>query len=1125
PWRAQAMSGRVDSIINELRHSPITLSACALLLQRLSRDAALIEEGLARDESEDAAWAAGAFRGQCTQLHEDLLAAAPWVTIAPAPEGFWRQGDREHAARLGRLREQLRALETTATLASVANFQRTLIPEIDAVLAPAAGSNAEERTWLVSMRDALLRGAVQAGERLAELDAIAEQCQSLNQMDFQFLYDKSRDQLAIGYNVSDHRRDPSYYDLLASEARIGIFVGVALEQLPQDSWFALGRRLTSAGGRPALLSWSGSMFEYLMPLLIMPTYEETLLDQTYHAVVQYQREYGKQHNVPWGISESGYNTTDAALNYQYRAFGVPGLGYKRGLADDLVIAPYATVMSLMVAPEEAAANMVAMEGMGFTGRYGFYEAVDYTPSRVPSGQNHAIVRSFMAHHQGMSFLSLAYTMLDAPMQRRFLADPLLRANTLLLHERVPRTAPAYPQSAEMEQSQRSQGAEESNVRSFGSATTPVPEVHLLSNGHLHVAVTTAGGGFCKWNDLGLTRWNPDPTRDNWGSFCYIRDLDSGEYWSATYQPTLRKPEQYSASFLQGRAEFRRLDSDIDTRLDIAISPEADIELRRLTISNRSGRRRRIEITSYAEVTLAPRGADSAHPAFSNLFVQTQILPAQQAILCTRRPRSAAERPPYLLHLMSVQGKTAGDATYETDRAKFIGRGRSTTTPAALESGARLSGSEGAVLDPIIAIRRVIVLEEDASAQIDYVTGIAETREAAVAMIDRHRDPRLGDRVFEMAWTHSQVVLRHLGASEAEAQLFGRLLSSVLYPNRLRRADAAILARNRRGQSALWGYGISGDLPIVLLRIGDTSKMELVRQLMQAHAYWRMKGLAVDLVIWNEDHSGYRQHLNDEIMGLIAAGPEAHALDRPGGIFVRRLEQISEDDKILFQTVASAIITDTNGTLAEQIGRRPRPATQIPLLETTPRRETMAGQAPAAARQLEFFNSLGGMTPDGREYIITTDRAHPTPAPWCNIIANRHIGTVISESGSAYTFVENAHEFRLTPWANDPISDPTGEAFYLRDEETGDVWSPSSSPSRSRGSYATRHGFGYSVFECVHEGIRSELWIYVALDAPVKFAVLKIDNQSGRPRTLSATGYWEWVLGDLRSKSLMHIVTE
>ncbi len=480
----------------------------------------------------------------------------------------------------------------------------------------------------------------------------------------------------------------------------------------------------------------------------------------------------------------------------------------------------------------------------------------------------------------------------------------------------------------------------------------------------------------------------------------------------------------------------------------------------------------------------------------------------------------------MFHLMAVHGAEIGEISYETDRMRFIGRGNTVADPQAMSGSAALSGSEGSVLDPIVAIRHRITLDPEESATINIVSGIGETRDACLGLVEKYQDRRLADRVFDLAWTHSQVVLRQLNATEADAQLYGRLAGSVIYANSSLRADPSVLIKNRRGQSGLWGYSISGDLPIVLLRIGDPANIDLVRQLVQAHAYWRLKGLAVDLVIWNEDHAGYRQLLHDQIMGLIAAGIEANVTDRPGGIFVRPAEQISNEDRILLQSVARAIITDSRGSLADQINRR-RPV-EVPVPRLTPTRTRRAEPAAAAAlprRDLIFFNGLGGFTPDGREYVITTAPGQVTPAPWVNVLANPHFGTVISESGSAYTWSENAHEFRLTPWNNDPVSDSSGEAFYLRDEESGHFWSPTPLPSRGATPYVSRHGFGYSVFEHTERGIRSELWVYVALDAPVKFTVLKVRNESGRSRRLSATGYVEWVLGDLRPKSAMHVVTE
>ena len=965
--------------------------------------------------------------------------------------------------------------------------------------------------------------------RLALIDNLISRCHQLAGMDFEFLYDRSCDLLSIGYNVSERRRDPSCYDLLASEARLASFLLIAQGQIPQKHWFSLGRLLTSYGGAISLISWSGSMFEYLMPQLMMPSYDNTLLDQSCKTAVARQIEYGRQRAVPWGISESCYNATDASQIYQYRAFGVPGLGFKRGLGDDLVIAPYASALALTVMPQEACRNLQRLAEEGFLGSYGFYEAIDFTPSRVPRGKNHAIVRSFMAHHQGMSLLAFAHVLLERPMQRRFSSIPIVQATELLLQERIPKKGSTlHPHAAEVSAAARPAGAgAEGIMRVFSDPNTPIPEVHLLSNGSYHVMATSAGGGYSRWRKLAVTRWREDATSDGWGTFIYLRDRDTGRYWSTAYQPTLRKADHYEAIFVQARAEYRRRDQAIEAHTEISVSPEDDVEIRRVTLTNLTLRTRHIEITSYAEVVLAPLNADLAHRAFSNLFVQTEILPERQAILCTRRPRTPGEPVPWMFHLLASPGAVAGEFSYETDRARFIGRGRTATNPLALDDGdppAALSNSEGSVLDPIVAIRRTITLPPDASAMVHIISGVAETREAALALLGEYCDRHFVERAFEMSWFQSQEVLRHLNASEADAQIFGRLASSVIYGNALRRAAPAIIARNQLGQSGLWRFAISGDLPIVLLRIGDLNRIDLVKQVLQAHAYWRMKGLVADLVIVNEDFSGYRAVLHDQIMGLINAGPEAQVIEKQGGVFVRRAEELSEDERVLFQTVARIVFTDSAETLVEQVERRLSSKRHSDWLEPwLP--PIYSAVTPLPARERIFCNGLGGFTPDGREYVITLEAGQNTPAPWCNVIASPHIGTVVSESGGAYTWVENAHEFRLTPWHNDPLSDSSGEAFYLRDEDTGVFWSPTPLPARGNFGYVARHGFGYSVFEHDEAGIASELFTYVAMDAPVKFVVVKLRNHSKRTRNLSLTGYWELVLGEWRHANLMHIVTE
>lgn len=985
-----------------------------------------------------------------------------------------------------------------------------------------------------------------ARARVHELERLAHVAGQFSLMEYEFLYDRARHLLSIGYNVDEHRLDAGYYDLLASEARLCSFVAIAQGQLPQDSWFALGRLLTEVNGDATLLSWSGSMFEYLMPQLVMPSYPDTLLDQTSRHAVDAQIAHGAQRAVPWGVSESGYNTVDARMNYQYRAFGVPGLGLKRGLGLDLVIAPYASMMALMVAPEAACQNLQRLTAQGFGGDFGLYEAIDYTPARVPHGQDCVVVRSFMAHHQGMGLLSLDHLLRHQPMQRRFVADAEFQATLLLLQERIPHTGVFHPHEAETLGSRGAAGETETQLRIFRNPGTTRPAVQLLSNGRYHGLLTSAGGGYSRQQDMAVTRWREDGTRDHWGSFCYLRDVDSGEFWSAALQPTGVQVDQYEAIFSDAKAEFRGRKRGYESHLEIAISAEDDIELRRLRLSNRSRQTRTIEITTYAEVVLAPAIADELHPAFSNLFVQSEILRQKQALLCTRRPRSHDEVPPWMFHLVAAHDADIGAISYETDRARFLGRGNTPRTPRALSIDVALSDTEGSVLDPIVAIRCRIELAPGQTAMIDMVTGVGADRDACMGLVDKYRDRRLADRVFDLAWTHSQVVRRQINASQADAQLYERLAGLIVYAHPLLRADPAVLLQNQRGQSGLWGHAISGDLPIVLLRIADADNIELVRQMVQAHAYWRLKGLRADLVIWNESQAGYRQQLQDLILGMVSADPEGNILDRPGGIFVRPAQQISQEDRILLQSVARVIVDDQKGTLAAQIGRHVPPERAIPALlpEATaelaavadtdasnglpPRHDDQAEDVwpfDAVAQEFLFDNGTGAFSADGREYVIVSREGAPTPAPWCNVMANANFGTVVSESAPGYTWFENAHEFRLTPWHNDPVADSAGEAFYLRDEDSGRLWSPMPLPCRGRGDYRTRHGFGYSVYEHLEDGIASELWVYVGVEDAVKYSVLKVRNLSGRARRLSATGYVEWVLGDLRGKSQMHVVSE
>jgi cellobiose phosphorylase len=1029
-----------------------------------------------------------ALRKQISSPLEELKALAPWLSVAGLPASYMH-------------------LNNTPGIPSL----------IDLSKAEPVKSDDTNQEWVDSYNAALIKARTQALARIALIENLEGQCADFADMEWDFLYDKNKRLLTIGYNADEHRADGSYYDLLASEARLGIFLAIAQGKIPQESWFALGRLLLNVDGNPILLSWSGSMFEYLMPMLVMPTYDNTLINQTDKSTVQRQIQYGKERGVPWGISECCYNTIDAAQNYQYKAFGVPGLGLKRGLGEDLVIAPYASAMALMVAPEKSCSNLQQLSTLGFEGKYGMYEAIDYTPSRLQRGQSFAVIQSYMAHHQGMSFLGLSYLLLGQPMQRRFEAEPQFQATLLLLEERIPKATSYYAHTTDSADSHSTISGSE--VRIIRSPNTTIPEVQLLSNGKYHVMVTNAGGGYSKWKDMAITRWREDSTSDNWGTFCYIRDLETGAFWSTAHQPTLSKSKNYEVAFSQGRADYRDKQYDIETHTEIVVSPEDDIEMRRVHITNRSGRRKFIDITSYSEVVIAPAAADSAHPAFSNLFVQTEILSGQNAIMCTRRPRGADDKEPFMFHMMKIHGKNVKEISYETDRLAFIGRGNTVAAPQAMKNNTPLGGNQGPVLDPIVSIRYQVMLDEDETIVVDMILGITDTREASQGLIDKYQDKHHKDRVFELAWTHNQVVLRQINATEVEAQLYSRLAGSVLYINPALRSDAATLIKNRKGQSGLWPYSISGDLPIVLLRVEENTNVELIKQLILAHTYWRMKGLAVDLVIWNESHGGYRQALQNQIMGLIAT----QTTEQSGGIFVRGADQVPPEDSVLMQTVARICISGMD-TLPDYVTRKGPGKTTIPLIiPTTTYAATNDGELKSDT--LVFDNGIGGFSQDGREYVITVTEKNKTPLPWVNVLANPNFGTVISESGQSYTWSENSHEFRLTPWNNDPVTDQCGEAFYIRDEESGYYWSPTPLPRSSSSAYKVRHGFGYSVFEHIESGIQSEVWVYVDLESAVKFTVLKLKNLSGRLRKLSVTGYAEWVLGDLKPKTSMYISTE
>jgi cyclic beta-1,2-glucan synthetase len=982
--------------------------------------------------------------------------------------------------------------------------------------------------------------APETGERLATLGARA--AAFAEEMRFGFLYDKQRRIFAVGYRLADAevpgRLDASYYDLLASEARLASFLAIARGEVPQSHWFHLGRLVTGVDGRHTLLSWSATLFEYLMPLLVMRSYPDTLLEQTSRMAVRAQRRYASERGVPWGISESGCNVVDHHETYQYKAFGVPGLGLKRGLGDELVVAPYATALAAMVEPAEAVRNLRRLAGQGLAGEYGFYEAIDYTHRAAsdeeppaPAGRG-TVVRAYMAHHQGMTLVALGNALLGQRMVERFHADPRVRATELLLQERVPRHA-AITRPRPAEETRVSPPVPSAAVRRLRSPHTLVPHAQFLGNGNYTVVITNAGGGASFCRGRAVTRVRRDPTRDPGGQHLYLRDVRSGALWSATYQPTgptSGEPEDYRVTFQPEKAIFRRRDHGIATQLEIAVSPEDDVEVRRLSVTNRSDRPREIEATSYAEIVLAPAAADLSHPGFAKLFVESEYLPEAAALLFRRRPRADDEAAAWAVHVLGFEGRAQGPVEWESDRARFLGRGRDPGDPQALD-GRPLSGTTGAVLDPVASLRQRLRLAPGARVRLTFATGVADSRDSAVALAHKYHDAAAVTRTLTLAFAHAQSGRLHLGISGDEAVLFERLASRVLYADTSLRAPAEVLARNTLGQEGLWPQAISGDLPILLVRVLEEDNLALVHQVLQAQEYWRLKGLAADVVLVNESPLGYLDAMQAQLGTLLDTGPWRSWRHRPGGAYLLRGERLSEAERILLASAASAVIRGDRGGLAPQLDQlvpeRLEPAPE--LLGSAPRRPSADEEpvGPPALPELTLENHLGGFTRDGREYVIHLDGDQETPLPWANVIANPDFGTIVTAGGAAFTWCGNSRENRLTPHAGDPVSDPTGEALFVRDDASGEAWTPTPGPLPRRGSdrCVIRHGAGITRFTRVAHGVRNELELFVDAHDPVKLSLLTLTNESGRARRLSVFSYCEWALGPPRDGHHLHVITE
>jgi cyclic beta-1,2-glucan synthetase len=958
------------------------------------------------------------------------------------------------------------------------------------------------------------------------LDLAGKAEEAVFAMDFKFLFDQQRQVFHIGYNAGTERLDNSYYDLLASEARLASLVAIAKGDVSQQHWLHLGRPVTKVDGKEVLLSWSGTMFEYLMPGLFCRNYNGTFLSESCYSAVLSQIAFGHEKKIPWGISESGFYSFDAAINYQYRAFGMPNLGYKRDLPDDIVITPYASLIGLSLKPVEVHANLDHFERIKMLGRYGLYEAIDYTKSRLPAGKDYGIVQSYMAHHQGMIMISLCNYLQNESIIDRFHAEEHIQSVELLLQEKIPDNPHIeFPHPED-------QAGEQHILRPttitpwLVSSKSPIPQVHILGSGNYNLMITSGGGGFSQLEEFALTRWHADSTLDDWGNWIYIKDMERGNFWSAACQPVGCVSDSQQVTFFPHKVEFHRWDNDISLHVDITVGRE-DIEIRRVNIHNDSDYPRRLKVFSYGEVVLAQPSTDRRHPAFNKLFIESEFLVEQKALVFSRRPRSANENLIFLVHALIGDPGSQSEIEYESDRAKFLGRGRTFGSPGIMDiPESRLSKSIGETLDPIFSLAQQVYLKPHSRAQLVFLTLAAKSKSILMERLERYSTTAMINRTFDEARAYSEIELSKVGMTPDKLEEVQQLLSALLFPSEILRGATEILEKNNKGQSGLWTFGISGDYPILLIHIQDAENPMLL-QAITAYTYWRNHKIQMNLVILNDEDTGYALDLHNQLLRQLAHLGADIWLNQREGIFLLRSDQIPEQDKALLETVATVILDPKKGTFSDHIKRLAYAPIRLPAFipSLTIPEDPEPTPSLITPTSLLMDNNSGGFSPDGKEYLINLKDGQQTPHPWINVVANPHFGFLVSESGSGYTWSENSGENRLTPWQNDPISDKTGEALYMRDEETGITWSPTPLPAGDRTIHLIRHGAGYSVFESQSHGLNQLLRLFVHPKDPVKFIHLRLKNLWKRPRRITATYYAEWVLGTTREATQPFIVPE
>jgi cyclic beta-1,2-glucan synthetase len=887
----------------------------------------------------------------------------------------------------------------------------------------------------------------------------------INNTDFTKLFDYKNNLFSVGFDVEGNKLVDSYYDLLASEARQASLVAIAKKDIDVKNWYNLSRTLTVLNKYKGLISWSGTAFEYLMPNINIPKYPGSLLDESCKFMIMSQKEYAKKIGIPWGISESAFNLKDLNNNYQYKAFGIPWLGLKRGLADEIVISSYGSILAITEQPEDVLKTLKELDKMGMSGKYGFYEAIDFTPSRLNKNKKYEIVKTYMAHHQALILLSINNLFNKKILQKRFMKNPEMQAINILLEERMPENVVITKEKKEKIDKIKYNNSDVYFEKNINKININKEEYNLMSNKNYSILIDEKGHGYSKYKNVLINKFKQTADVEQ-GIEIYIKNIKNKKIWTNTYNNSVEKPDKYLISFAPDKTKIDRIDGNIETKTTITVSPNDSVEIRRLEIENLGNTDETLEISSVIEPLISTKEQEYSHPVFNNLFLSYEFISETNTILVKRKNRLTGKNL-YLAINFYSENNSVGDIEYEISKEKFWGR-NNYGIPNLVESSKPFSKKIELVADSIVAIKKTINIKANNKTKLDYIICVSEEKEYALETIKKYLNMENNKRIFELSKARIEAENRYLRLTGKDINTFQQLLSFIVRNNsKINKCENEVFTI-----SELWKFGISGDLPIVYVSIKNINDIDLIEELINAYEYFKNKNYEIDLVIINEEKDNYNGYIKDEIMNIILNKNIAYMLNQKGGIYF--LNNIKNNDKKIIQLYSNIVLEAENGNLEMQLKDMEENILKINVNEEediVDYFEEEKQENELEQIKLKYYNQYGGFTEDGKEYLICVNKKQSVPMPWSNILANEKFGTLVTEAMGGYSWYKNCRLNRITSWSNNPILDIPSETIYLKDDETKKAWSIGLNPMPDNNNYYIIYGFGYAKY--MHTNLRNK----------------------------------------------------